>query len=843
MQEVDLGARSPAGVIGRALSVFAIGWSIYQIYVGSPLPAMTHIAWLSENEQRPIHLAAALLLVFCIFPASRAASRRRVPWYDWMLAATGIVCVLYNFAFYERISLAAGGTHRPTEVVLAILGILTLLEATRRVLGVAFVLIVLIALGYAFAGPYMPDLIAHGGVTLNRAIDHIWFATEGVFGIPLGVSNTYIFLFVLFGAMLEKGGAGNYFIQLSFALLGHLRGGPAKAAVVSSGMTGLISGSALANIVTTGTFTIPLMKRMGFSAERAAAVETASSINGQIMPPVMGAAAFLMTEFIGMPYVEVIKHAFVPAIISYIALYYIVHVEAIKAGLPVLTPAVHRSAPARLANFVVATVLFLAGCAGIYFAITWIKEAFGEHALMVAIVSYGFAYVGLLLAANRFPKLVMDDPNAPLVRTPPALATFMAGLHYLLPIVVLVWCLVVERRSAGVAVAWAIGAIIIVVVTQHPLLAILGGERRLQEGLRQGVSELLSGLEAGARNMVGIAVALAAAGIIVGVVSMTGIGLAMASVVEAIAGNDITMVLIATAIMCVILGMGLPTTANYIVVVAVMAQPIVQLASQAGLIIPPIAVHLFVFYLGLISGTTPPVAVDAFCAAALARANPLRTAGIAFVYNMRTIILPFFFVFNTDLLLIGIESWWHLLLTVAGGIVAMLAFAAATLRYFVAPGRWWESVVLLLVTFTLLRPSAWVDPLFPPYEEADPRSIVAHAERQPDGASIRLWVSGDNFSGEPVRKVVLLPLGDAGAGSARLARNTGMVVAVMGEETRIVNVRPASPAAGASIAAGWQIQAVQVPLPQPNKHWLYLPAFALFALVGWSQRRRRALGT
>ena len=453
---------------------------------------------------------------------------------------------------------------------------------------------------------------------------------------------------------------------------------------------------------------------------------------------------------------------------------------------------------------------------------------------------YLVAYLVLIWVASRYPDLEVDDPNAPIVRVPEVLPTLMAGLYYLLPVAVLIWCLIVERFSPGLSVSWAIVSIVTVLVTRQPLLVLFRGQGRLAEGVGIGVVDLVQGMVNGARNMVGIAIALAAAGIIVGVVSLTGLGLLMTAIVETISGGYLMLTLIFTAIMCVILGMGLPTTANYIVVVSVMAHTVVTLGAQGGLIVPLIAVHLFVFYFGLISGTTPPVAVDAFAGAAVARSDPLKTCLISFSYDIRTAILPFIFLFNSELLLIGIESWWHFALTVAASVTAMLLFAAATKGYFLTKSRIWESAVLLLLTFTFFRPGFWVDQVYPPYDIVEPMRIEAYVETQPDNANLRLWLHGENFSGDLVRKVALLPLGPKeGTGAERLQKYAGMSVTVSEGKAVVDDVGFNSPTQQWGIDIDWVIEELQVPAAQPAKEWLYIPSLALLGLIVLLQLRRR----
>ncbi len=836
----DIGARNPIGATATLIYAVALSWSFFQLYIASPLPFYFGVGILDDTQQRAIHLAFALFLAFLSYPAFKHSPRNRVPWYDWFLAVAATLTSLFIVFFYIEISGRSGGVRTPLEIAVTLLGIAAVLEVTRRVLGMALVIVATVFMAYAFLGPYVPEIISHRGVSLNRFADHFWLTTEGVFGLPLGVSNSFIFLFVLFGGLLEKAGAGNFFIKLSFSLLGHLRGGPGKAAVVSSALTGLVSGSAIANVVTTGTFTIPLMKRSGFPPEKAAAIEVSSSINGQLMPPVMGAAAFLMTELVGISYFEVIKAAFLPAIIAYIGLFYIVHLEAVKADMPVLTKIRQSTLVQKLLSFFLAAggIIILSGL--VYYGVLGLKMIFGGAALYVSGALLIGVYVALLWLASRHPLLEVDDPDAALESIPETVPVLMAGLFYLMPVSVLVWGLMVERLSPGLSASWAIVSMVVLMLTQGPITAYFRGTGNIDVEFRKGFVDLIDGLVGGARNMVGIAIAMGAAGIIVGVVSLTGLGLVMTEVIDVVAQGNVLLMLIATAVMSIILGMGLPTTANYIVVASVMAQPLVTLASQNGIIIPVIGVHLFVFYFGLLAGTTPPVAVDAFAGAAIARADPMKTCINAFFYDFRTAILPFIFVFNPGLLMIGIDTWWQFVLTVSAAVIAMLAFAAATKAHFLCKCRIWETAALLLVAFTLLRPGFWLDRMAAQFETVDPAKIVNFVGNQPDGANIRMIVEGENFSGDFVRKVVLLPLGsNTGNGKERLLKYAGMSVAQEDGKTVIDNIRLNGPAQKWSIDFGWVIRELQIPTVRIAKEWFYIPAYAVLALIILLQLRRR----
>lgn len=834
--ESDSGGRTPGPLVHRIIVGVCLAWSLFQLWIASPLPFTLGIGLFNDTQSRSIHLAFAIFLAFLVYPALTRSPRDRVPALDWLLAAVGAYCASYLFFYYRELSTRPG---QPTtqDLAVAVIGLVLLLEATRRALGLPMVVVACLFLVYTFGGPYMPDMIAHKGASLSRVMTHQWLTTEGVFGVALGVSSSFIFLFVLFGSLLDRAGAGNYFIQSAFALLGHMRGGPAKAAVVSSAATGIISGSSIANVVTTGTFTIPLMKRVGYRPDQAGAVEVSSSVNGQLMPPVMGAAAFLMVEYVGIPYTQIIKHAFLPAIISYIALFYIVHLEALKAGLKGLPRRSQAGIGQRLVSFVSTVAGFIVLSGVVYYGIGWLKVLLPESAIYVIGVGVLAVYLGLLWIGARQPELKMDDPDAPIFELPETRPTLLSGLHYLLSVVVLIWCLMVEQLSPGLSAFWATIFMIFIMLTQRPIIAALRGRGGYGEALHTGFKDLLAGLEAGARNMIGIGVATAAAGIIVGTVSLTGIGLVMTEIVELLSGGNLMIMLVLVAVVSLVLGMGLPTTANYIVVSTLMAPVVVELGAKSGLIVPLIAVHMFVFYFGLMADVTPPVGLASFAAAAIARADPIKTGITAFFYSMRTAILPFLFIFNTQLLMIGIDSVWHLVLTVVSATVAMLVFAAATQGYFLVRSRIYESVLLLLITFTLFRPGYWWDMVYPPYKDVPAAELMKLVDEAPAGASKRVWIAGTNLDGKDIRKGVLLPLGDVAPARNRLAA-IGMTVVPLGNEMQIAEVKFGSRAEKLGIEQGFKIASIEMPTDRPDKEWMFIPAVILLGLVVFLQRRR-----
>ncbi len=839
----DTGGRNPGPLVAKLMLGLCLAWSLFQLWIASPLPFSLGVGVFNDTQSRALHLAFAVFLAYLAYPAFKSSPRKHVPVLDWVFAAVGAFCAAYLFLFYRELA-TRPGQPTTTDLTVAAVGIVLLLEATRRALGLPMVIVAIVFLIYTFGGPYMPDMIAHKGASLSRAMSHQWLTTEGVFGVALGVSSGFIFLFVLFGSLLDRAGAGNYFIKSAFALLGHMRGGPAKAAVVSSAATGIISGSSIANVVTTGTFTIPLMKRVGYRPDQAGAVEVSSSVNGQIMPPVMGAAAFLMVEYVGIPYVEVMKHAFLPAVISYIALFYIVHLEAVKADLKGLPRRSQATAFQRLLSLAttVAGLLVLSGI--VYYGIGWVKGALGSAAFPVIGLGLLAAYVGLMWVGSRQPVLTLDDPNAPVFELPETKPTLLSGLHYLLSVVVLIWCLMVEQMSPALSAFWATMFMIFVMLTQRPLTVLLRGEGTYGAAALAGFKDLVAGLEAGARNMIGIGVATAAAGIIVGTVSLTGIGLVMTEVVELLSGGNLMLMLVLVAVISLILGMGLPTTANYIVVSTLMAPVVVELGAQSGLLVPLIAVHLFVFYFGLMADVTPPVGLASFAAAAIARADPIKTGVTAFFYSMRTAILPFLFIFNTQLLMIGIDSFWHLALTVVISVVAMLVFAAATQGWFFERSRWYETLALLLVTFTLFRPGFWWDMVYAPYTDAAPAQFMQLVEEAKPGERKRIWIEGQNMDGQDIRKGVLLPLGDAGPARERL-RRIGVTVVPLGGDMQIAQVQFGSQAEKLGLEQGFKITGIELPADRPAKEWMFVPALVLLALVVMLQVRRRpsAAGT
>ncbi|WP_415323483.1 TRAP transporter permease [Candidatus Pelagibacter sp. Uisw_127] len=640
--------RNLTGLHLKIVGSIAIIWSLFQLWYASPFPFMFDIGMFKGLPARAIHLGFALTLAFLIYPISK---RKKISIFDILISFIAAFCCLYIYFFYDQL-VDRGGIlltviiwekfNLPVELIIGSCGILILIEATRRVFGLPLVIIAVCFLLFSYFGRYAPEIISHGGLSLNRLVGFQWLDQEAIFGIPIGVSVDFIFLFVLFGALLETAGGGKYFLDLAFAMVGKMRGGPAKAAILGSGMTGLISGSSIANTVTTGTFTIPIMKKTGFSKEKAGAIEVSSSVNGQLMPPVMGAAAFVMASFLGVTYFEVVKHAFLPAIISYVALFYISHLEALKLNLK-----------------------------------------------------------------------GMDDADIPNLKK-----TFLSGLHFLIPIFVLVYMLVYLRFTASYSIFFATIALIIV-----NLGYILFKNPNFKLAIKTWFNQTIVGFEKGALNMVGVGIAIATAGIIVGAVGSTGLSTNLIIVIEFIAKDNVVILLFLTIILCLILGMGLPTTANYVVVASLMATVLVDVGNASGFVFPLIAVHLFVFYFGLMADVTPPVGLASYAAAAISGGDPLKTGLQAFWYSLRTGILPIVFLFNHELLLIGIENVWHGLLVIITSLIGILVFTSATQAWFINRLRWHETIIFLLISISLLAPEFVLNKFYPKYNYMDINKI------------------------------------------------------------------------------------------------------------------------
>ena len=754
----------------KLVAGIAISWSLFQLWYASPLPFILDFGKIIDVPARSLHLAFGLVLCFFAYPAFKARRDEKIPIYDYFFVVIGLITTLYIFFSYEALVHRQGimatvkffGFTVPYEVILGSLGIILLLEATRRAIGIPLVAIALIFLLFSIFGQSMPHLISHQGLSITRLVGYHWFGGEAIFGIPISVSVSFIFLFVLFGAILDVAGGGKYFLNLAFALVGKMRGGPAKAAILASGLTGLISGSSVANTVTTGTFTIPIMKRTGLPAVKAGAIEVAASVNGQIMPPIMGAAAFVMAELLGISYFTVITHAFLPAVISYIALFYISHLESVKLNI----------------------------------------------------------------------KGLPDSEIPPLGKT------FLGGIHFLIPIFILVYLLLVERWTAASSIFYSILSLMLIILVKE-VLDSKKNNVNVVNALKLGLNKVVGGLERGAINMISVAIAIATAGIIVGAVSSTGLSNNLIVIVEAISGGNVITLLLLTALLCIILGMGLPTTANYLVVAALMAQVVVEVGNASGYIFPLIAIHMYVFYYGLMADVTPPVGLASYAAAAISRADPIKTGIQAFWYSLRTGILPIVFIFNNELLLIGIESFWHGLLVVSTSLIAILVFTAATQGWFINRLRWYEIIIFIVISMSLFRPGYILDQFSPKFDNKEVNVQEISSLKLDPSRDVHIKITRRTEYGDRYR---LFVIEKKSFESKYSLEEAGIVLADIEGRITVDNLKWNGLAKKMGVETGDVISEFKIQnLDRPNKAIIYPFSLVIFCIFGYFNYRRKSV--
>ncbi|AEF95500.1 TRAP transporter, 4TM/12TM fusion protein [Desulfotomaculum nigrificans CO-1-SRB] len=592
-----------SGLGGKIVAVIAIAFSLFQLYTAI-------FGVLDAQIQRAVHLSFALALVYLLYPARRSWSRNHLHWIDVILAIVAVAMPLYIVVFYNDLVLRAGLV-TPTDMIVGTLGVLLIMEAARRVVGWPIVIVATGFVAYAFAGPYLPGVFAHQGTNLEQLVGHLFYTTEGIFGIPLGVSSTFIFLFILFGAYLEKTGLGKFFIDLANAIAGWASGGPAKVAVLSSALMGTVSGSSVGNVAGTGSFTIPMMKSLGYRPEFAGAVEAAASTGGQLMPPIMGAAAFLMAEFVGVPYIDIVKAAAIPAILYFTGIWIGVHLEAKRTGL--------KGIP-----------------------------------------------------REQLPKIGQ---------------ILLERGHLALPLAAIIY-LLVSGKTPMMAALWAI------------VLAVAAS--MLRRSTRISFMDIIKGLEEGARAAVGVVIACATAGIIIGVVTKTGLGLKLGSALIDLAHGQLLPTLVFTMVTSLILGMGVPTTANYVITSTIAAPTLVQLG------VPVLAAHMFVFYFGIIADVTPPVALAAFAGSGIARSDPMKTAFNASKLAIAAFLIPYIFVMSPSLLMVNTTLPKVLMMTVTS-LVGMTAVAAALSGYLLTRTRLLDQVLFFVGGLLLIDPHTVTD--------------------------------------------------------------------------------------------------------------------------------------
>ncbi|ABR50773.1 TRAP transporter, 4TM/12TM fusion protein [Alkaliphilus metalliredigens QYMF] len=594
--------RNLKGLLGKIIVYIAIFMSLFHLYTAG-------FGTLLAMKQRTVHLLFVFVLGFLLYPLRKKSDKTKVPFYDWIFMGGGILVTSYILFFYEQL-VRRGGMPTNLDIFMGIIAILLVLEVTRRSIGPELPIIAIIFIAYVFMGPYIPGMLGHRGYSVARIVNQLYMTTEGIFGTPLGVSSTFVFMFILFGAFLEITGVGQFFIDVAFAAAGHRKGGPAKAAVIASGFMGSISGSSIANTVTTGAFTIPLMKKVGYKPNFAGAVEAAASTGGQILPPVMGAAAFIMSEFTNIPYITIVKSAVVPALLYYLGVIIMVHLQASKQDL------------------------------------------------------------------KGIPKEELPDFKQ----------TFKMGFHLLLPLVSVVIFLIrySPLKAAFLSILVALGV------------------SMLRKHTRIKPKDLLVALESGAKKAVSVAAACACAGIIVGIVTLTGLGLTFANLIINLAGGMLLPTLFLTMIASIILGMGLPTTAKYIVLATMAAPALVELG------VPIIAAHLFILYFGVIADVTPPVALAAYAGAGIAGGDAFKTGIQALKLGSAGFLIPFIFATSPALLLIDVTPV-QAIIAIVTACLGIVGFASAVQGYFLSVTKIHERIMFLFAAFFLIHPNAMID--------------------------------------------------------------------------------------------------------------------------------------
>jgi TRAP transporter 4TM/12TM fusion protein len=592
------------GTLRIIVFILAVGLSFFHLYTAA-------FGTIYVMFQRCVHIGFVSALVFLLYPFSKKRPSKRLTLFDLVWVALSLAAFIYPIAAFEG-QINRQGMPNTLDVIFGAITILVVLEASRRVIGPSISIVACVALLYAAYGQYAPGMLAHRPFTFSRILGFQYMTTEGIFGIPLGVSSTFVFLFILFGAFIIKCGMGKFFTDLATSVAGASPGGPAKVAVVSSGLYGMISGSSVANVVTTGSVTIPMMKRIGYPNHFAGAVESVASTGGQFMPPVMGAGAFVMAEFLGIPYARIALLAFLPACFYYCACYLQVHYRAKKMGM--------RGVP---------------------------RDQLPRFWMVLKKKGYLLAPVGVLI------YFLMNYYS-------PMKVAFLA---------------IIASMAVGV---------------------IQRGEDRFT------LRSFFESLEEGARTALGVAVACACAGIVVGVITMTGLGLKFSAVIIDLSQGILFITLFLTALVCLIMGMGVPVTASYIIVAVIAAPALTKLG------VLPIAAHLFVFYFAVLADITPPVCIAAYAAAGLAGANPMKTGFTATKLGIAAFIVPFFFCYDPSLM--GLGEPLHVVSSMITAILGVIALAGAAEWYYLRPNKHYESILLLFAAVCLIKPG-WITDL------------------------------------------------------------------------------------------------------------------------------------
>ncbi|MGI9413763.1 MAG: TRAP transporter fused permease subunit [Hyphomicrobiales bacterium] len=845
------GSRSLSGMPARVCLCVAFAWIAFQIAM-----ALDGVVWLrgavgpeatfALTWQRTgvVHLLFALVLSALAFPLFAGSRSGGVPVYDWLLAFLG-AC----FAAYLAV-LAGTGVASLSRLDLIVLACGTGLFglAVYRAAGLPLLALTALMTFYVLFGdrPFMPDGLRWPGVSTGEALRRLWTGSDGVLGRPLEVSATLVFPLVVLGALMERAGGAAYIAKAAMSLVGHFRGGAVHAAAVSSVMNALTSPGSTQAALRACRVTAPVMMRTGVPAGRAAATEVSASANGQLIPPLMGAAVFVMADAIGLDWSTVAGHALLPAAIAYAALFAMIRCDAAAPGLAVLARAPSKyAAPVRFLRSAAGWILVAGGAVAAVRGLDWLNGHLPGGQANAMWIAWLAAYLVLVTFAARRPDFEHDDPDGPMAELPPFGATAMTGLYHLMPLALFAWWLGVGGEPARAA-AHAAVAMLLVAATHHPLKALIRGQYDyVGEGLRRSAGECAGGLVAAGRLMVPVAVASAAAGLILGAASLSGAGGVLGAAAEWISGGRLWLLLILLALLSMILGLGLPSAAAYIVVASIVVPLMTGLGADMGLVAPAVAVHLFAFWFAVLGNDLPLLGQSANAVAASARGDPIAIGVGAWRLDLRIAVLPFFFLLVPELLLIGVEHVRAASVIVAA-VFAAIALGAVLTRYFVIASRWWETAALAVVAVSLLAPNLWLDRIEPSYERVPPARLFSTAGTLPEGARLTFVVTGQARDGETGSTTLVVPLGAAGEGVRRIER-AGLTVNLDGPLA--ILERPFPGTAFAYLNERFDFDAARrVEISEirraTGERWpretVYLPALALMLCIALLQRRRRA---
>lgn len=743
VEKIELGQRVFANkFVAKFCVMFSLLWALYQLIIASPLRDVIAQLFLGASVifdsslVSVMHLGFAFLLSFIMFPFIKKPKYFSKPasFIDYIITICAVSCILYLVIFFPKLVLRAGD---PTiiDAVIAFIGVLCLFIAVCKVVNITMASVVFVFLLYCYYGPYMPWLLAHSAKSVKTIVVYQWFSSEGVFGVALGASSSFIYLFVLFGALLDKIGGGKFFVKLSFILLKGIKGGAAKVAVLSSCIMGMISGSSVANTMAVGSLTIPIMKNAGLSANRAGAIEVSAGVNGQIIPPIMGAAAFLMAELLSVPYAQIVKYATIPAFLIFLNLFYFVHLEVMKiddtAGQVIVkrkyrTLVLFGKFCIVVCCLVVGFVLlysFMYGCTISYgnsvFVFSGIIKFFGEsNAFYIKILIILLVYFLILKYQSTMiiknGKLV-DYTNDNEVNDS-IYDVLVSGLHYFLPLVILIWCLIIEKLSATLSSYWSIMFLMFIALTQDSMRSYLTGNKsKVTFCIKQGLDSIFNAMIMASNNMISIAIATAAAGIIVGSVMLTGIGNNLTEIVVNFSGGSVLFALLLTGVISLVLGMGMPTTACYLVVATLIAPVLYDIMLLKGIVVPLVSIHLFCLYFGLMADITPPVGLASYAAAVIAGGDPIKIGIRGMFYSVRTIILAMLIVFNPCLIMYKGCSIYDIVQTFFLTMFGMFMLVSAMQGYFMVKNKLYETILLFFISLCFLCPNFVVDILHKKY--------------------------------------------------------------------------------------------------------------------------------